>query len=128
MFAFLVGRNAIVGKVLYEVTASGADGTQFRAAPHSWRFTIRCRRACQRQWANGKDSILGPPMIGEFKNGRGEFFDPESWKGRAVLVRFIWSSTTTNTPHFEQCYSDDGGMIWGNELVCQSKAGGRRIR
>jgi hypothetical protein len=63
-------------------------------------------------WANGKDAILGQPMIGEFKNGRGEFFDQEPWNSRAVFVRFIWSNTTTNTPHFEQSYSDDGGKTW----------------
>ena len=63
-------------------------------------------------WANSKDGILAQPMIGEFKNGRGEFFDQEAWKGRAVYVRFIWSNTTTKSPHFEQSYSDDGGRTW----------------
>lgn len=63
-------------------------------------------------WANGKDAILGQPMIGEFKNGRGEFYDQEPWKGRAVYVRFIWTNTTTKTPHFEQSFSDDGGKTW----------------
>ena len=63
-------------------------------------------------WANGKDAVLGQPMIGEFKNGRGEFYDQEPWNGRAVFVRFIWSNTATNTPHFEQAYSDDGGKTW----------------
>jgi len=63
-------------------------------------------------WANGKDGILGQPMIGEFKNGRGEFFDQEPWKGRVVYVRFIWSDTTTKSPHFEQAFSDDGGKTW----------------
>ena len=33
-------------------------------------------------------------------------------KGRAVYVRFIWSNTAGNTPHFEQAYSDDGGKTW----------------
>ena len=63
-------------------------------------------------WANSKNGFLEQPMVGEFKNGRGEFYDQEPWKGRAVYVRFIWSNTTTNTPHFEQSYSDDGGKSW----------------
>ena len=30
-------------------------------------------------------------MIGEFKDGRGEFYDQELWKGRAVYVRLqLW--------------------------------------
>jgi hypothetical protein len=65
-------------------------------------------------WANGKDGILGIPTIGEFKNGRGEFFDqePSGPNGRAVLVRFIWSEITPNSAHFEQSFSDDGGKTW----------------
>jgi hypothetical protein len=63
-------------------------------------------------WANSKNGTLEQPMIGEFKNGRGEFFDQEPWKGRAVYVRFIWSNMATKSPHFEQSYSDDGGKTW----------------
>jgi hypothetical protein len=66
-------------------------------------------------WANSKDPGLGQPiqpMVGEFKNGRGEFYDQELWKGRSVYVRFIWSDITPNSAHFEQSYSDDGGKTW----------------
>jgi hypothetical protein len=66
-------------------------------------------------WANSQDPTLGQPiqpMVGEFKNGRGEFYDQEPWKGRAVYVRFIWSEITPNSAHFEQSYSDDGGKTW----------------
>jgi hypothetical protein len=74
-------------------------------------------------WANGKDATIDQPMIGEFKNGRGEFFDQETWKGRAVFVRFIWSDTATKSPHFEQSYSDDGGTTWEvNWITNQTRA------
>jgi len=66
-------------------------------------------------WANSKDPALGQPiqpMVGEFKNGQGEFYDQELWKGKAVYVRFIWSDITPNSAHFEQSYSDDGGKTW----------------
>jgi hypothetical protein len=69
---------------------------------HQWRL----------YWANSADGVLDTPMTGEFKNGVGEFFDQQLWKGRAVFVRFIWSNTTTSTPHFEQSFSDDGGKTW----------------
>jgi hypothetical protein len=63
-------------------------------------------------WANSKDANLGLPTIGEFKNGRGEFFDQEPYNGRAILVRYVWSDITPNSAHFEQSFSDDGGKTW----------------
>jgi hypothetical protein len=63
-------------------------------------------------WVNSKNGFVEQPMIGEFKNGGGEFYDQEPWKGRAVYVRFLWTNINTSTPHFEQAYSDDGGKTW----------------
>lgn len=65
-------------------------------------------------WATSKSGTIGTPTIGEFKNGRGEFYDtePSGPDGRSILVRFIWSKTDTNSPHFEQSFSDDGGKTW----------------
>jgi len=63
-------------------------------------------------WANSRDAALGLPTIGEFKNGRGEFFDQEPFNGRSILVRYVWSEITPNSAHFEQSFSDDGGKTW----------------
>jgi hypothetical protein len=64
------------------------------------------------RWANGKDGDLGAPMIGGFENGRGAFYDQEMFDGRAILVRFIFSSITRNSFRIEQAFSDDGGKSW----------------
>ena len=91
------------------------------AAGHIEGLTLRLYSPQSHQWslywANGKDGILGQPTIGEFKNGRGEFFDQEMWKGRAVYVRFLWSDLNTNKPHFEQAFSDDGGKNWETNWI-----------
>jgi hypothetical protein len=66
-------------------------------------------------WANSKDPALGQPlipMIGQFKNGVGEFYDQEMLNGKSIYVRFIWSNTNTDKPHFEQSFSADGGKTW----------------
>jgi hypothetical protein len=63
-------------------------------------------------WANGSDGILGQAMTGEFKDGRGEFFDQEMFDGRAVFVRFIFSEITPTSFRFEQAFADDGGKTW----------------
>jgi hypothetical protein len=69
-----------------------------------------------RQWslnfANAVTGTLGEPTIGEFRNGRGEFYDQEPFKGRAVLVRFLIIPVDKDTIRFEQAFSDDGGQHW----------------
>jgi hypothetical protein len=69
---------------------------------HQWRLS----------WANSKNGILDPPQIGEFKNGRGEFYAQDILNGKSILIRFVWTNLTTSTPHFEQSFSEDGGKTW----------------
>jgi len=69
---------------------------------HQWRL----------YWANSKNGVLEQPMTGEFTDGRGEFYDQEAFNGKEILVRYIWSETNTNSPHFEQSFSEDGGKSW----------------
>lgn len=79
-------------------------------------MTLRLYNPKSRQWslywANAKDGILAVPTIGEFKDGRGEFYDLEPINGRPTLVRFMWSQITPTSAHFEQSFSQDGGKTW----------------
>ena len=69
-------------------------------------------------WVNGADGIMEQnPMVGEFINGRGEFYNQQVYEGRAIYVRFIWSGVNTNSPHFEQAFSDDGGKTWETNWI-----------
>ena len=63
-------------------------------------------------WANGHDGIMTAPMIGEFKNGRGDFFGQELLDGRLIYTRNSFLDITTDSARFEQAYSDDGGKTW----------------
>lgn len=64
-------------------------------------------------WANSKNGVMDTsPQVGQFKNGRGEFYGTDTLNGKLIYVRFVWTNTNTNTPHFEQSYSDDGGKTW----------------
>lgn len=59
------------------------------------------------------DGVVGRPMFGEFKNGRGEFYDQETFKdNKFILVRQVWSDITPTSHRFEQSFSDDGGKTW----------------
>jgi hypothetical protein len=70
-------------------------------------------------WSSSSDGILGIPTVGEFKNGRAEIFDQETYKGRTILVRGIWSDIKANTHRFEQDYSDDGGKTWEPNFIAE---------
>jgi hypothetical protein len=61
-------------------------------------------------YANG--GIMSPPVFGEFRNGRGEFFGQEMFNGRAIFVKFVMSKVTPDTWRYEQSFSDDGGKTW----------------
>src|SRR5579862_1882335 len=80
-------------------------------------LTVRLYSAQTRQWtiywANSKNGVMDTsPQVGRFKNGRGEFYGTDTLNGQLIYVRFVWTNTNTNTPHFEQSYSDDGGKTW----------------
>lgn len=85
-------------------------------AGHIEALSLRLYNPQSRQWslnfAGSNSGVVSQPTIGEFKNGRGEFFDQETWDSRVILVRFVISGVTPNSCHFEQAFSNDGGKTW----------------
>lgn len=79
-------------------------------------LSLRLYNPESRQWSlnfsNPASGTLFTPTIGEFKNGRGEFYDQETLNGRAIFVQFLISCSTPDTCHFEQSFSNDGGKTW----------------
>jgi len=55
------------------------------------------------------------PNVGEFRNGRGEFFVQDTLNGKSLLNRYVWPQIASSSPHFEESWSSDGGRTW--ELV-----------
>jgi hypothetical protein len=55
---------------------------------------------------------VGIPGVGQFKNGRCDFYDPEQINGRYVWVRFSIWKTSDDSAQSEQAFSDDGGKTW----------------
>ncbi|HKC66441.1 MAG TPA: hypothetical protein VKB86_22550 [Pyrinomonadaceae bacterium] len=94
---------------LVELVADGPAG-------HFEGLSLRLYNPESRQWslnfANVNSGVMAQPTIGEFRNGRGEFFDQETFNGRTILVRFVISDITPNSCRFEQAFSDDGGKTW----------------
>jgi hypothetical protein len=70
-------------------------------------------------WSTDQTGILDIPMIGSFKNGRGEFYSQEVFEGRHVYNRFIWSKITANSCQWEQAFSEDGGKTWETNWIME---------
>jgi hypothetical protein len=79
-------------------------------------LSLRLYNPQSRQWslnfANVNDGTLVTPSIGEFKNGRGEFYNQETFNGRAIFVRFVITRISDDQYRFEQSFSNDGGQTW----------------
>lgn len=79
-------------------------------------LSLRLYNPQSRQWslnfANSRVGTLTPPVIGEFRDGRGEFHGQTTVDGRVVYVRFIITNLTPDSWRFEQSFSADGGRTW----------------
>ena len=94
---------------LVELSVSGSAGRieglslrLYNPQSHQWSLNF----------ANINSGVLTPPTVGEFKDGRGEFYNQDTLNGRSILVRFIISDITPNSCRFEQSFSADGGKTW----------------
>jgi hypothetical protein len=101
---------------LEEIEADGPSGhwegmTLFLYNPeaHQWSQTF----------ADRKSGMLTTPLIGAFKDGRGELIAQDTIDGRSILVRGVWSNITPNAHHFEEFYSNDGGKTWSPAFIAK---------
>ncbi len=62
--------------------------------------------------AENMPGVLDVPMVGSFKDGRGEFYAQELFEGKPIFSRFIWTVLSENTCRWEQAFSPDGGRTW----------------
>lgn len=99
---------------LFELEADGPAG---RIEGVGLRLYNPESRQWSLNWANSTDGVMTRPMIGEFKNGSGEFFNQETFNGRAIFVRNGFSNITPNSSRFEQAFSADGGKTWETNWI-----------
>jgi hypothetical protein len=59
-------------------------------------------------------------VVGGFKDGIGTFIAEDTFNGRQILVRFLWSDITATTCRWEQAFSTDGGETWEVNWVMES--------
>ena len=86
--------------------------------------TLRLYNPTSHQWSIylvdlDKGTLSLPPVVGQFTDNRGEFFDQEDFKGRAILVRYVWLDIPPNSARMEQSFSPDGGKTWEVNWICE---------
>jgi len=96
------------------VEADGPSG-------HLEIFTLRLYNPQAHQWSisftNPSTGTMSIPSVGEFKDGRGEFYDQETFNGRTILLRLSVSDITSTSCRFEQAFSDNGGRTWETNFI-----------
>jgi hypothetical protein len=91
-----------------EIEADGPNG-------HWEGMTFFVYNPTSGQWSQtyiDSSGEIQAPTIGSFKDGRGELYGTETYKGRNVLVRGVWSDITPVSHRYEISLSKDGGRTW----------------
>jgi hypothetical protein len=99
---------------LEEIETNGPNGR--------WEgLTLFLYNPLAHQWSqsfvNSKNGVLTLPLIGSFKDGRGELFSSDSFDGRSILVRGVWSDIKPDSHRYEESYSNDGGKSWAPAFI-----------
>ena len=94
---------------LEEIEADGPKG-------HWEGLTLFLYNPQAHQWSqsfiDSKSATLNTPTVGSFKDGRGELFSQDTFNGKSILVRGVWSDITPDAHQYEESYSADGGQSW----------------
>lgn len=68
--------------------------------------------------------VIEPPVIGKFDGNVGVFEAPDTFNGKPIIVRFIWTVNPKGSKvvaNWEQAFSADGGKTWEtnwkNEII-----------
>ena len=113
----------------HKLLASNANFEQFEVTSpdkklHIKAQTLRLYNPASHQWSiylvdldNGTLEL--PPVVGDFKGNRGEFYNQQQYKGRAILVRYVWLNISSNSSRMEQSFSPDGGKTWEVNWICE---------
>jgi hypothetical protein len=100
---------------LAEYRATGPNGPIellalriYNPATHQWSINFATPKGGE---------LSSTPGVGEFKNGRVDFYDQEPYNGKAILLRFSMWGITPDTARSEQAFSDDGGKTWETNWI-----------
>lgn len=92
--------------------AGGFVGMTFRFFdPKAQRWSIH--------WADNRRGVLDPPVVGSFAGDVGTFEGDDTFEGRPIRVRFIWTRLCEGRARWEQAFSADAGRTWETNWVME---------
>lgn len=73
-------------------------------------------------WLDGRSPRrLDPPVVGGFADaGHGTFLGPDTFDGRDILVRYLWTIHSRDAIRWEQAFSPDDGATWETNWIMES--------
>jgi hypothetical protein len=86
--------------------------------------TLRLYNPTTRQWSIylldvNEGTLDQANVVGSFTGNRGEFYDQDQYKSRAILVRYVWLNISPKSARMEQSFSPDGGKTWEVNWICE---------
>ncbi|HEX4678311.1 MAG TPA: hypothetical protein VH210_03760 [Gaiellaceae bacterium] len=64
-------------------------------------------------WADTRRTgVLEQPVLGSFSDGVGVFECDDTFDGKPIIVRYVWSDITPDSARWAQSFSPDGGETW----------------
>lgn len=104
-------------KPIWSGRANIAEFNAETPSGHLELIALRVYNPTTQQWslnfATPNVGKLGEvPGVGEFRNGRADFYDQEPFNGKTILLRFSIWEITRDTAQSEQAFSTDGGKTW----------------
>lgn len=94
-----------------------------------WRgfvgITLRIYDPRTRQWSllwvdnHDAPGVLQPPVVGAFDGNVGVFTAADTYRGRPILVRLVWTVLGADTARWEQAYSADDGNDWETNWIME---------
>jgi hypothetical protein len=101
---------------LEEIEADGPKG-------HWEALTLFLYNPKSHQWSqsfiNSSKGELTTPLIGDFRNARGELISGDTFNDRSILVKGTWSDIKPSSHRYQESYSDDGGQTWKPAFIAE---------
>lgn len=69
-------------------------------------------------WLDGRyPGRIDVPVVGSFEGGVGTFYADDTYAGKPIRVRFLWTRPGVDQLRWEQAFSEDAGLAWETNWI-----------